>query len=207
MPPKEHFLLDSINLNSLDHRGKAWYAKLLIERETANQLFAQLVHGEEDRGDCTFLCKSKKSDISFEFQDWRLNCCVGDHDKSARKAAASAAQPQLVKAAAGAAPDATGVAAVRNLHGHDGEKLEDATAVKKERRKKLAAGQSIKVGCNFELTTASIIILWCCSGSATSIHHYLCHLQCSVPVGSPCSTGTDRRPNEAVGAPSCRSNF
>jgi hypothetical protein len=50
-------------------------------------------------------------------------------------------QPLLVRGAVGAAPDA-GIAAVRNVQ--DGEEQ-----VKKERRKKVAAGQSIKIGCKF----------------------------------------------------------
>jgi hypothetical protein len=52
-------------------------------------------------------------------------------------------------------------------------------------------------------TTASITVLWCCDRPATGTHQYLCRLQCSAPVGSPCSTGTDQ-PNEAAGATSCR---
>jgi hypothetical protein len=54
-------------------------------------------------------------------------------------------QPLLVRGAEGAAPD-TGVAAVRNVQ--DGEDQVN-TAVKKERRKRVPAGQSIKIGCKF----------------------------------------------------------
>jgi hypothetical protein len=52
-------------------------------------------------------------------------------------------QPLLVRGAEGAAPD-TGLAAVRKVQ--DGED-QVKTAVKKERRKKVAAGQSVKIGC------------------------------------------------------------
>jgi hypothetical protein len=86
--------------------------KLRIEGETADQLLARLVKGEEDRGGCTLICK--KSRQRDNAQDWRLSCCFGDHDKSAQKAAASVGQPLLMRGAEGAAPD-TGVAAVRNV--------------------------------------------------------------------------------------------
>jgi hypothetical protein len=42
VPPKEHFSLDNINHTSVDYQGKAWFRKLLIERETADQLLARL---------------------------------------------------------------------------------------------------------------------------------------------------------------------
>jgi hypothetical protein len=141
--PKEHFSLNDIILTCIVYRGQAWYAKLRIEGETADQLFARLVEGEEDRGGCTRICKkSRRRDNA---QDWRLSCCFGGHDKIAQKAAASVGQPLLVRVAEGAAPD-TGVAAVRNVQ--DGEEQVN-TAVKKETRKKMAAGQSIKIGCKF----------------------------------------------------------
>jgi hypothetical protein len=100
-PPKEPFSPVEINFNLIEYRGQAWYAKLRIERETVDQLLARLDKGEEERGGCTFVCKSKQRDKNFEGQEWRLNCCFGDHGKSARKAAASEAQPHLVKAAEG----------------------------------------------------------------------------------------------------------
>jgi hypothetical protein len=143
VPPKEHFPLDDIILTCIVYQGQAWYAKLRIEGETADQLLARLVKGEEDRGGCTLICtKSRQLDNA---QDWRLSCCCGDHDKSAQKAAASVGQPLLVRGVEGAAPD-TGVVAVRNVQ--DGEDQVN-TAVKKERRKRVAAGQSIKIGCKF----------------------------------------------------------
>jgi hypothetical protein len=45
---------------------------------------------------------------------------------------------------------------------------------------------------------------WCCGGSATAAHLYLCHSQCSIPIDSPCSTGTNQHPNEAAHVPSRR---
>jgi hypothetical protein len=93
VPPKEHFCLLEINLKFIEYRGKAWYAKLRIERETVDQLLALFVKGEEERGGCTFVCRSKQREKSVDGQEWRLNCCFGDHDKSARKAAANVAQP------------------------------------------------------------------------------------------------------------------
>jgi hypothetical protein len=99
VPPKEHFSLLDIGPKHIECRGQAWYEKPRIERETVDQLLARLVQGEEERGGCTFVCKSKQHDKNFEGQDWRLNGCFGDHDESARKAAASEAQPHLVKAA------------------------------------------------------------------------------------------------------------
>jgi hypothetical protein len=102
---------------------------------------------EEERGGCTFVCKSKQSDKNVEAQECRLNCCFDDHDKSARKATASAAQPHLVKAAEGEAPKTPAIAAVPKVQINDGEKQQ----VKKERRKKLVAGQPNKVGCKFAL--------------------------------------------------------
>jgi hypothetical protein len=112
-----------------------------------DQLLARLVKGEEERGGCTFVCKSKQRDKNFEGQEWRLNCCFGDHGKSARKAAASEAQPHLVKAAEGKAPKTPTITAVQKVPINDGVKQEG----KKDRRKKLVAGQSIKVGCKFVL--------------------------------------------------------
>jgi hypothetical protein len=56
-----------------------------------------------------------------------------------------------VRGAEGAARDLdldTGVAAIRNVQYHDGEN-QVKTAVRRERRKKVAAGQSIKIGCKF----------------------------------------------------------
>jgi mRNA-degrading endonuclease RelE of RelBE toxin-antitoxin system len=67
--------------------------------------------------------------------------------KSARKAAASPAKHHLVKAAEGKAPKKPTIAAVQKVLINDGVQQE----VKKERRKKLVAGQSIKVGCKFVL--------------------------------------------------------
>jgi hypothetical protein len=145
VPPKEHFSLNDIILTCIVYRGQAWYAKFRIEGETADQLLARLVKGEEDRGGCTLICK--KSRHRENSQDWRLSCCFGDHDKSAQKAAASVGQPLLVRGAEGAGSDA-GIPTVRNVQDHDGEDQVN-TAVKKERRKKVAAGQSIKIGCKF----------------------------------------------------------
>jgi hypothetical protein len=50
LPPKEKISLDYINITSIGYRGQAWYAKLRVEEETADQLLAWLVKGEEDRG-------------------------------------------------------------------------------------------------------------------------------------------------------------
>jgi hypothetical protein len=44
--PKEHFSLYVIHLTSIEYRGMAWYAKLRIERETADKLLARLVIGD-----------------------------------------------------------------------------------------------------------------------------------------------------------------
>jgi hypothetical protein len=146
VPPKGHFSLLEIDIRFIEYREKAWYAKLRIERETVDLLLALLAKYEEQSGGCTFV-KSKQSEKNDEVQDWRLNCCFGDHDKSARKAAASVAQPHLVKAAEGQAPKTPTIAAVQMNLIHDVVQQE----VKKERRKKLVAGQSIKVGCKFVL--------------------------------------------------------
>jgi hypothetical protein len=80
LPSKEQFCLADINISCTGYRGQAWYAKLRIEEETADQLLAWLVQGEEDRGGCTIVCKSKKRHSA---QEWMLSCCFGDHDKSA----------------------------------------------------------------------------------------------------------------------------
>jgi hypothetical protein len=116
VPPKEHLSLNEMNITHNDYRGKALCAKLRIQRETADQLVAQLVHGKTDRGGCKFVCKRRQRNKS---QEWRLSCCFGDHDKSARKAAASAGQPLLFKAAEGAAPNTPGVAAVQKVQDND----------------------------------------------------------------------------------------
>jgi hypothetical protein len=146
VPPQEHLSLNAVNLTCIEYRGKGWYAKLQIERETADQLVERLVNGEEVRGGCTFVCKKRQRNKA---QEWRLSCCFGEHDKSARKIAASAGPPLLVKAVEGTASNIPGVAAVRKVQDHVGEKQEDNPGVKKDRRKKVAAGQSIKVGCKF----------------------------------------------------------
>jgi mRNA-degrading endonuclease RelE of RelBE toxin-antitoxin system len=147
VPPKEHFSLLDINLKCIECRGQALYAKLRIEKETVDQFLARLVKGEEERGGCTFVCKQNQRGKNVEGKDWRLNCCFGDHDKSARKAAASESQPRLFKEAEGKAPNTPTTAAVQKVQTNDGGQQE----VKKERRKKLVAGQSIKVGCKFVL--------------------------------------------------------
>jgi hypothetical protein len=59
VPPKEHFCLNDIIPTCIVYRGQAWYAKLRIEGETADQLLARLVKGEEDRG-CTLICKKSR---------------------------------------------------------------------------------------------------------------------------------------------------
>jgi hypothetical protein len=55
----------------------------------------------------------------------------------------------LVTAAEGTASNTPGVAAVRTVQDRVGEKREDNPGVNNDGRKKLAAGQSIKVGCKF----------------------------------------------------------
>jgi hypothetical protein len=110
--PKKHFSLNDILLTSIDHREKSWCAKLPVEKEAADQLLARLVNGETDRGGCIH------RDQSVEAREWRLNCSLSDHDKSARKAAASAAQSSLVSVAQGAAQGTWPIAQVQIVRAH-----------------------------------------------------------------------------------------
>jgi hypothetical protein len=113
VPQQEHLALNEVNLTSIEYRRKVWYAKHWIDREPADQLVAQLVSGEEDRGGCTFVCKRRQHTNA---REWTLSCCFGVHDTSARKGAASTGPPLWVKAAEGAAPNTPGVAMLKFTH-------------------------------------------------------------------------------------------